>query len=272
MTKSISCIRITRPSSLQQCRMTTRAPHRESRHSRRASGGDRVPPTYPRCASPILLKHESFGSSTSYCRSRRSLFCKAVTRLSSASLAKMFLERKRLSHCSNHFTSITSSSQRQTTLLHSDNSFISQKHPKFFIMSPTPYTMTVEIKNDTDHYIAFVGSSTLSSIWGTTEVKTEGDIQNVKISKSGSTSGLFTALSFVAAAGSDSSKNVPFSVWATMGASAGSTVEVKLVDATPIINGDLNQLRAIDWADKIYENTAWQQDNVDRAKFKPRED
>jgi hypothetical protein len=39
-----------------------------------------------------------------------------------------------------------------------------------------PYTMTVELKNKSDHYISFIGHSTLSSLDGRTEVQTEGDI------------------------------------------------------------------------------------------------
>jgi hypothetical protein len=128
--------------------------------------------------------------------------------------------------------------------------------------------MTIEVKNDTDRYVAFVGSSTLGGLDGSTVVRTEGDIQSVKISKSKGTDGLFTALSFIATTGTDPSKNVPFTIWSTMGAGPGSTVAVKLVDATPIINGDLNQLRTSEWADKIYAHADWQQDNVDRAKFK----
>jgi hypothetical protein len=130
-----------------------------------------------------------------------------------------------------------------------------------------PYTMTIELKNATDRYVAFVGASTSSSLGGTTIVETQGDLDSVKVSKSGGTAGLFTALSFVAANGADSSKNVPFTVWATMGASSGSTVEVKLVDATAIINGDLNQLRTAEWADKVSEHGDWHTEKFERAKF-----
>ncbi|KAJ4371911.1 hypothetical protein N0V86_008465 [Didymella sp. IMI 355093] len=127
--------------------------------------------------------------------------------------------------------------------------------------------MTIELKNDSDRYIAFIAPSTLTNLDGTTQVQTEGDVENVKVSKSGGTDGLFTALSFVAANGADSSKNVPFTVWATMGAAAGSTVSVKLVDATTIINGDLNQLRTGDWANQVSQHGDWHQDSFERSKF-----
>nr|XP_036579444.1 uncharacterized protein CTRU02_10690 [Colletotrichum truncatum]KAF6786991.1 hypothetical protein CTRU02_10690 [Colletotrichum truncatum] len=130
-----------------------------------------------------------------------------------------------------------------------------------------PYTMTIELKNETDHYIAFVAPSTYSTLGGTTTVQTEGDVQTVKISKSGGTAGLFTALSFVAVNGPDSSKNVQFTVWATMPASNGSVVSVHLIDATTIINGDLNQLRTDEWADKIYQNESWFQPHIQRSGF-----
>ncbi|KAL1641874.1 hypothetical protein SLS61_009938 [Didymella pomorum] len=53
-----------------------------------------------------------------------------------------------------------------------------------------------------------------------------------------------------------------------MGASAGSTVNVKLVDATTIINGDLNQLRTGEWADEISQHGDWHQDGFERTKRK----
>ncbi|KAG8624927.1 hypothetical protein KVT40_006678 [Elsinoe batatas] len=131
-----------------------------------------------------------------------------------------------------------------------------------------PYTMTIELKNESDRYIAFVGPSTLSSLDGTTQTVTDGDITTVKTSKWGGTDGLFTALSFVAANGPDPSKNVPFTVWATMPASSGSTVDVKLIDATTLINNDLNQLRVNGWADNIYKNGgSWGTNNFERSKF-----
>jgi hypothetical protein len=130
-----------------------------------------------------------------------------------------------------------------------------------------PYTMTIELKNKSDRYISFIGHSTLSSLDGRTEVQTEGDITSVKISKSGGTDGLFTALSFCAVNGTDADKNVPFTVWATMPASAGSSVEVKLVDATNIVNGDYNRLRSSEWADTVSKNGSWYGDQVERSKF-----
>jgi hypothetical protein len=106
-----------------------------------------------------------------------------------------------------------------------------------------PYTIAIELKNRSDRNIAFIGHSTLFSFDGTTTVQTEGDVSSVKVSKSGGTDGLFTALSFCAVHGAVTDKNMPFTVWATMPASAGGSVDVKLVDAAIIINGDYNRLR-----------------------------
>ncbi|KAF2224544.1 hypothetical protein BDZ85DRAFT_103672 [Elsinoe ampelina] len=128
--------------------------------------------------------------------------------------------------------------------------------------------LSSSFKNESDRYIAFVGPSTLSSLDGTTQTVTDGNITTVKTSESGGTDGLFTALSFVAANGPDSSKNVPFTVWATMPASSGSTVDVKLIDATTLINNDLDRLRVNGWADNIYKNVgSWGTNNFERSKL-----
>lgn len=131
--------------------------------------------------------------------------------------------------------------------------------------------MTLELKNSSSHYIAFLGRSTLSSLDGTTIVSTDGDVTSVKVSKSGGTDGLFTALSFCATNGTDADKNVPFTVWATMPASSNSVVDVKLVDATTLINGDYNRLRDGNWADDVYANQGWQVNQIQRSNFTVRE-
>jgi hypothetical protein len=101
-----------------------------------------------------------------------------------------------------------------------------------------PYTMTIKLKNKTDRYIAFIGHSTLSSLDGTTSVPAEGDITFVTVSKAGGTDVLFTALSFCAINGTDTDKNAPSTVWTTRPASAGGSIDVKVVDAANLINGD----------------------------------
>ena len=130
-----------------------------------------------------------------------------------------------------------------------------------------PYTMTIELKNQSDHYVGFVGHGTLSSLDGKTIVKTDSDLTGVEVSKSGGTDGLFTAVSFVAVNGTDPEKNVPFTVWATMPASAGSNVEVKLIDASSRINDDYNRLRENSWADNVINNPSWLVDQIQRSKF-----
>jgi len=127
--------------------------------------------------------------------------------------------------------------------------------------------MAIGLKNQSDRYIAFIGHGTLSGLNGSTTVRTEGDVTSVRVSKSGGTDGLFTALSFSAVNGTDTDENVPFTVWATMPAPAGSSVDVKLVDAAAIISGCYNKLRSDGWADKVFKNGSWHVNKVERSKF-----
>lgn len=93
-----------------------------------------------------------------------------------------------------------------------------------------PYTMTIDIHNNTDVAMEWIGYSNYSGLDGHTEVQFDQRIEagktgRVKISKSGGTDGLFTMASYYFPY-----RTGTVSIYAMMPASAGSDATAKLVD------------------------------------------
>ncbi|MCJ1396552.1 hypothetical protein MMC18_009443 [Xylographa bjoerkii] len=112
-----------------------------------------------------------------------------------------------------------------------------------------PYVMTVELRNETEYPINWVGASTLKGLDGHTSVGSltvqPHGTGEIPISKSGGTDGLFTALTWwVGSVHWD--KKYQFSVWSMMPASAGGEVSVGLANVDGMSS---EQFQTSSWAD-----------------------
>jgi hypothetical protein len=117
-----------------------------------------------------------------------------------------------------------------------------------------PYTMTIDVQNETEYNISWVGASTLSKLDGNTSVGSL-DVQprstsSISIKKSGGTDGLFTALTWVVFGDSRVNYKIKFSVWSSMPVTVvGSKVTIALADVT---GGSDPQYQINTWADYCY--------------------